>query len=171
MKRILISLTGLLMAAALTGMGSAAAQAAELKIGFVNTERVLRDSAPAKRAQAKLEKEFAARKAELDKLEKQGRDLQATMQKENVTMTDSERRERERQLGSIDRDFQRLSREFREDLNLRRNEELASIQEKATKVVNEIAEREKFDLIFQEAVFASSKIDITEKVIKSLADK
>ena len=171
MKRILISLTGLLMAAALTGMGTAAAQAAELKIGFVNTERVLRDSAPAKRAQAKLEKEFAARKAELDKLEKQGRDLQATMQKETVTMTDSERRERERQLGGIDRDFQRLSREFREDLNLRRNEELASIQEKATKVVNEIAEKEKFDLIFQEAVFASSKIDITEKVIKALADK
>ena len=171
MKRILISLTGLLMAAALTGMGTAAAQAAELKIGFVNTERVLRDSAPAKRAQAKLEKEFAARKAELDKLEKQGRDLQATMQKETVTMTDSERRERERQLGGIDRDFQRLSREFREDLNLRRNEELASIQEKATKVVNEIAEKEKFDLIFQEAVFASSKIDITEKVIKALSDK
>jgi outer membrane protein len=86
-------------------------------------------------------------------------------------MTDSERRERERQLAAIDRDFQRLSREFREDLNLRRNEELASIQEKATKVVNEIADKEKYDLIFQEAVFASSKIDITEKVIKALADK
>ena len=171
MKRILVSLSGLLLAVAVTGMGSASAQAADLKVGFVNTERVLRDSAPAKRAQGKLEKEFSARKSELDKLEKQGRDLQATIQKESVTMTDSERRERERQLAAIDRDFQRLSREFREDLNLRRNEELASIQEKATKVVNEIAEKEKYDLIFQEAVFASSKIDITEKVIKSLADK
>ena len=171
MKRIQFFLSGLLLAAGMTAAGTGAAQAADLKVGFVNTERVLRDSAPAKRAQAKLEKEFASRKGELDKLEKQGRELQATMQKESVTMTDSERRERERQLAAIDRDFQRLSREFREDLNLRRNEELASIQEKATKVVNEIAEKEKYDLIFQEAVFASGKIDITEKVIKSLADK
>jgi len=171
LKRIQFFLSGLLLAAGMTAAGTGAAQAADLKVGFVNTERVLRDSAPAKRAQAKLEKEFATRKGELDKLEKQGRDLQVTMQKESVTMTDSERRERERQLAAIDRDFQRLSREFREDLNLRRNEELASIQEKATKVVNEIAEKEKYDLIFQEAVFASGKIDITEKVIKSLADK
>lgn len=147
------------------------AAAADIKVGFVNTERVLRDSGPAKRAQAKLEKEFASRKAELDKLEKQGRDLQAQIQKDGVTMSDSDRREKDRQLQQIDRDFQRLSREFREDLNLRRNEELASIQEKATKVVNEIAEKEKFDLILQEAVFASAKIDITDKVIKALADK
>lgn len=147
------------------------AAAADIKVGFVNTERVLRDSGPAKRAQAKLEKEFAVRKAELDKLEKQGRDLQAQIQKDSVTMSDSDRREKDRQLQQIDRDFQRLSREFREDLNLRRNEELASIQEKATKVVNEIAEKEKFDLILQEAVFASAKIDITDKVIKALADK
>ena len=168
MKPIILCLAGLLLAAATE---ASVAQAAEIKIGFVNTERVLRDSAPAKRAQAKLEKEFAARKAEVDKLEKQGRDLQTTIQKENVTMTESERRERERQLGTIDRDFQRMSREFREDINLRKNEELASIQEKATKAVNEIAEKEKFDLILQEAVFASSKIDITEKVIKALAEK
>lgn len=145
--------------------------AADIKLGFVNTERVLRDSAPAKRAQAKLEKEFALRKAELDKLEKQGRELQSQLQKESVTMSDSDRRDRDRQLQGIDRDFQRLSREFREDLNLRRNEELASIQEKATKVVNEIAEKEKYDLILQEAVFAGAKIDITDKVIKALADK
>jgi outer membrane protein len=144
---------------------------ADIKVGFVNTERVLRDSAPAKRAQSKLEKEFATRKGELDKLEKQGRDLQAQLQKEGVTMSDSDRREKDRVLQQIDRDFQRLSREFREDLNLRRNEELASIQEKATRVVNEIAEKERFDLILQEAVFAGAKIDITEKVIKALADK
>ena len=171
MKSDLVRRSGLVAAAALFIAFAGATEAADLKIGFVNTERVLRDSAPAKRAQAKLEKEFAVRKAELDKLEKQGRDLQATIQKENVTMTDSDRRERERQLGNIDRDFQRMSREFREDLNLRRNEELASIQEKATRVVNDIAEKEKFDLILQEAVFAGSKIDITDKVIKALADK
>ena len=160
-----------LLAATLLAGGMLQATAAELKIGFVNTERVLRDSGPAKRAQAKLEKEFAARKAELDKLEKQGRDLQTQLQKESVTMSDSDRKDKDRQLQQIDRDFQRLSREFREDLNLRRNEELASIQEKATKVVNEIAEKEKFDLILQEAVYASTKIDITDKVIKALADK
>jgi outer membrane protein len=159
-------------AAALLSAGFAAsAAAADIKVGFVNTERVLRDSGPAKRAQAKLEKEFAPRKSELDKLEKQARDLQTQIQKDGVTMSDSDKREKDRQLQQIDRDFQRLSREFREDLNLRRNEELASIQEKATKVVNEIAEKERFDLILQEAVFASAKIDITDKVIKALADK
>jgi outer membrane protein len=162
------SLMKLLAGVVLAG-GMLQATAADLKIGFVNTERVLRDSGPAKRAQAKLEKEFAARKTELDKLEKQGRDLQTQLQKESVTMSDC--REKDRQLQQIDRDFQRLSREFREDLNLRRNEELASIQEKATKVVNEIAEKEKFDLILQEAVYASTKIDITDKVIKALTDK
>jgi len=169
LKHILATLCGLLVA--ISGIGSASAQAADLKVGFVNTERVLRDSAPAKRAQSKLEKEFSVRKADLDKLEKQGRELQALIQKESVTMTDTERADRSRQLATIDRDFQRMSREFREDLNLRRNEELASIQEKATKVVNEIADKEKYDLILQEAVFASGKIDITEKVIKALADK
>jgi outer membrane protein len=86
-------------------------------------------------------------------------------------MPESARREKERQLADISRDFQRAQREIREDLNLRRNEELAGVQERATRVINQIAEAEKFDLILQEAVFASGKIDITEKVIKALADK
>ena len=150
---------------------AAHAQAAELKIGFVNTERVFREAAPAKRAQQKLEREFAARNAELAKVEKQGRDLQTELERENATMSESQRREKERQLADISRNFQRMQREIREDLNLRRNEELASVQERATRVINQIAEQEKFDLIVQEAVFASSRIDITEKVIKALADK
>jgi outer membrane protein len=150
---------------------AAHAQAAELKIGFVNTERVFREAAPAKRAQQKLEREFAARNSELAKVEKQGRDLQSELERENVTMTEAQRREKERQLADISRNFQRMQREIREDLNLRRNEELASVQERATRVINQIAEQEKFDLIVQEAVFASSRIDITEKVIKALADK
>ncbi len=145
--------------------------AAEFKIGFVNQERILRESAPAKRGQAKLEKEFSARKAELDKMEKQGRDLETLLQKETVTLPDAERTAKERQLAQITRDFQRMQREFREDLNLRRNEELATLQERANKVIGDIAEKEKFDLILQEAVFASVKIDITDKVIKALADK
>jgi outer membrane protein len=147
------------------------AGAVEMKIGFVNTERVFREAAPAKRAQQKLEREFAARNVELGKIEKQGRDLQTELERENVTIAESVRRDKERQLADISRNFQRLQREIREDLNLRRNEELASVQERATRVINQIAEQEKFDLIIQEAVFASGRIDITEKVIRALADK
>ena len=150
---------------------SLAANAVEYKIGFVNTERVFREAAPAKRAQQVLEREFSARNAELGKLEKEGRDLQQELERENVTLPEAQRREKERQLADISRDFQRKQREIREDLNLRRNEELARVQERATRVINQIAEQEKFDLIIQEAVFASSRIDITEKVIKALADK
>jgi outer membrane protein len=148
-----------------------AANAVEYKIGFVNTERVFREAAPAKRAQQALEREFSARNAELGRVEKQGRDLQTELEKENVTMPETARREKERQLADISRNFQRLQREIREDLNLRRNEELASVQERATKVINQIAEQEKFDLIIQEAVFASGRIDITDKVIKALASQ
>ena len=149
----------------------AVASAQTPKIGFVNTERVFREAAPAKRAQQKLEREFAARNAELAKLEKQGRDLQSELERDNVTMTDPVRREKERQLADVSRSFQRLQRELREDLNQRRNEALAGVQESATRVINQIAEQERFDLILQEAVFASGKIDITDKVIKALADK
>ena len=153
-------------------MGWAMVAAAQTpKIGFVNTERVFREAAPAKRAQQKLEREFAARNAELAKLEKQGRDLQSELERDNVTMSDAVRREKERQLADASRSFQRLQRELREDLNQRRNEALAGVQEAATRVINQIAEQERFDLILQEAVFASGKIDITDKVIKALADK
>src|SRR5689334_13194981 len=149
----------------------ATAQLVALKIRFVNTERVLREAAPAKRAQQKLEKELAVRNAELAKIEKQGRDMQSELERDNVTMTEAVRRDKERQLADVSRNFQRLQREIREDLNLRRNEELASVQERATRVINQIAEQEKFDLILQEAVFASGRIDITDKVIKALSDK
>jgi outer membrane protein len=147
------------------------AGAVDMKIGFVNTERVFREAAPAKRAQQVLEREFSARNAELSKVEKQGRDLQQELERENVTMPEAARREKERQLADISRNFQRLQREIREDLNLRRNEELAKVQERATRVINQIAEQEKFDLVIQEAVFASSRIDITERVIRALADR
>jgi len=163
--RVVVSVAWLALAA------TPGALAAEMKIGFVNTERVFREAAPAKRAQQKLEREFAARNAELAKLEKQGRDLQTDLEREGVTLSESARREKERQLADISRNFQRMQREIREDLNLRRNEELASVQERATRVITQIAEQEKFDLVVQEAVFASSRIDITDKVIRALADK
>ena len=147
-----------------------AVQAQGMKIGFVNTERVFREAAPAKRAQQKLEQLFAARNAELTGLEKRGRDLQAELERD-TSLNEAARRDKERQLADISQKFQRLQREIREDMNLRRNEELAAVQERATRVINQIAEQEKFDLVVQEAVFASGRIDITDKVIRALADK
>jgi outer membrane protein len=153
-------------------MGTATvASAAELKIGVVNQERLLRESAPAKRSQGRLDKEFAARRAELDRMQKQGRDLETSLQKEGVTMPEADRAAKERQIAQLTRDFQRMQREIREDRTLRQNEELASIQELAQKAISEIADKEKFDLILQDAVFVSPRIDITDKVIKALADK
>jgi outer membrane protein len=152
--------------------GIASAQGNDYKIGFVNTERLFREATPAKRAQQKLEREFAGRDGDIQKLNKQVRDLQAMLEKDGVTMAESERRNKERDLANMSRDLQRLQREFREDLNLRRNEELASVQERANKVIQQIAEAEKFDLILQDpVVYASGRIDITDKVIKALADK
>jgi outer membrane protein len=170
MKHSMVRAAGmLLMALAAT---VAYAQSGDYKIGFVNTERLFREAAPAKRAQQKLEKEFASRDADLQKLAKQVRDLQTQLEREGVTMTEVERRKKERDLANMTRDMQRLQREFREDLNLRRNEELAAVQERANKVIQQIAEAEKFDLILQDpVVFASTRIDITDKVIKALADK
>ena len=160
----------LIAVALLASTGVAAA--IEYKIGFVNTERLFREATPAKRAQAKIEKEFATRDAEIQKLSKQVRDLQSALDKDGVTMAETERRNKERDLANQSRDLQRMQREFREDLNLRRNEELAGIQERANKVIQQIAEAEKFDLILQDpVVYASQRIDITDKVIKALADK
>ena len=171
-RRIFRFLSVVMVFGSLVAFGVSAACAAEYKIGFVNTERLFREAAPAKRAQQKLEKEFAARDAEIQKLSKQVRDLQALLEKDSVTLSESDRRNKERDLANLTRDLQRGQREFREDLNLRRNEELASVQERANKVIQQMAETEKFDLILQDpVVFASQRIDVTDKVIKALADK
>ena len=160
----------LILAAALAlGSLAAQAQAAELKIGFIDADRINRESVPAERATKKLEKEFAPREQDLRKLEQQIKSLQGQLEKDGLTMSESERRTKEQELGRQTREFQRLQREFREDLNLRRNEELAALFERANKVIRQIAESEKFDLILQEAVYRSPRIDITEKVLKALA--
>ncbi len=145
--------------------------AAELKVGFVKLERLFKEAAPAIKAQKKIEKEFASRDQELQKLAKQARDLQSSLEKDAVTMSESERRDKEQELARMNRDLQRMQRELREDLNLRKNEELAAVLERANKVIQQIAESEKFDLILQEAVYISPRIDITDRVIKALADK
>ena len=159
------------LAAAALAMAATHVEAADqLKIGVVNLERVLREAVPAVKAQKKLEKEFAAREQELQKVTKQIKDLQVTLEKESVTMSETERRTKEQDLARLNRDLQRMQREYREDANLRRNEELASVFERANKVVQDIATTEKFDLILQDAVYISPRIDITDKVIKALAD-
>jgi outer membrane protein len=149
----------------------AAGPALAEKVGFVNTERLLREAPLSVRAQKKLEKEFSPREQELQKMAKQARDLQAQLDKDGVTMSESERKNKERDLANLNREFQRQSREFREDLNLRRNEELGAIQEKARRTILEIAKAEKFDLIVEQAVFFNPKIDITDRVMKELGDK
>jgi len=164
-KNTLLFLSTMLLATA------AVANASDAKIGFVDRERIVRESAPAKRSQAKLEKEFSTRKAELDKLQKQGRDMDATLLKESVTLPEADRMVKERQLAQLTRDFQRIQREYREDFTLRQQEEFVSLQERAQKVIIDIAEKEKFDLILQDVVFFSPRVDITDKVIKALADK
>ncbi|HWD15683.1 MAG TPA: OmpH family outer membrane protein [Casimicrobiaceae bacterium] len=162
----------LCIAAVLLVATAGTAGAAEYKIGFVNTERLFREATPAKRAQAKIEKEFATRDAEIQKLAKQVRDLQAALDRDGATMADTDRRNKERDLANQTRDLQRMQREFREDVNLRKNEEISALQERANKVIQGIAESEKYDLILQDpVVYASQRIDITDKVIKALADK
>ena len=169
MQQLLTRIAGIALFAAMST--PALAQGSEYKIGFINSERLFREAAPAKRAQQKLEKEFAARDSEIQKLSKQVRDLQSVLEKDSVTMPEADRRNKERDLANMNRDLQRAQREFREDLNLRRNEELSAVQERANKVIQQIAIDEKFDLIIQDVVYASPRIDITDRVIKALADK
>jgi outer membrane protein len=157
------------LAAALGCVGQSFAQA-EGRIGFVNLDRILRDAAPAQRAQKKIEAEFSKRDQEMAKLAEQLKRMQESIEKNGMTMSESERRNREREFAEMNREFQRKQREFREDLNQRRNEELSGILERANRVVRQIAETEKYDIIFQEAVFASPRIDITDKVIRALDD-
>ncbi len=123
------------------------------------------------KAQKKLEKEFASREQEMQKIAKQARDQQSQLEKEGVTLPEADRRAKEQELSRVNRDLQRMQRELREDYNLRRNEEWSAVLERVNKVINGIAEQEKYDLILQDAVYVSKRIDITDKVLKALVDK
>ena len=162
----MLRLSLILLAAGLwLGAGTAHAQG---KIGVVQLERIVRDSAPAMRAQKKLEAEFARREAELRKTSEQLKRMQDELEKDGVTMSETQRRNKERDFGEQSRDFQRKQREYQEDVNVRRNEELAQVIEQANRIIRQIAESEKYDIIFQEAAYANPRIDITDKVIKAL---
>jgi outer membrane protein len=147
---------------------SMAVPAQELKIGYVNGERVLREAAPAKAAQAKLEAEFKKRETELNDIGNRLRMSMEKLEKEAPTLPESERVRRQRELADQDRDFQRKRRELLEDLNQRKNEELAAVSERASKVIKQIFEQEKYDLILTEAAFFSARVDITKRVIDAL---
>jgi outer membrane protein len=157
-----------LLTATVLSLGTAVAAAQELKIGYVNSERVLREATPAKAAQTRLEAEFSKRDKDLND---QGNKLKAAadkLEKDMPTLSEAERTRRQRELVEQDRDLQRKRRELQEDLNNRKNEELAAIVERANKVIKQIFDSEKYDVILQEVVFAGPRVDITDKVIKAL---
>lgn len=149
----------------------ALAEAADFRIGIVDTERVLRESEQAVRAEKKIEKEFAVRDQEIKKLIKQVKDAQDALDKDGSKLSDSTKRLKEREIANLNLQLQTQQREFREDLSLRKNEELAQVLAKADKAIKAIAESEGFDVILQEAVYRNPKVDITDKVLKYLADE
>ncbi len=165
------SFTRGLMVAAVAGAAvaaSAPATAQELKIGYVNSERVLREAAPAQAAQKKLEAEFGKRQREMTEAEARLKAAADRLEKDGPTLAAADRTRRERELVEQDRDLQRKRREFQEDLNQRRNEELAAVVERANRAIKQIFDSEKYDLILQEVVFAGPRVDITDKVIRVL---
>lgn len=161
----------LLKSAALAAMLCASAtglQAQDLKIGYVNSERVMREANLAKVAQAKLETEFSKREKELKDLETRLRSAAEKLEKDSPTLSENERGRRQRDLVEADRDLQRKRREFQEDLAQRKNEELGMLVDRANRVIKQIFDAEKYDLILQDAVHASARVDITKKVIDAL---
>ena len=144
------------------------AQAEEFRAGFVNTDRIFREAAPAKAAQVKLEQEFSRREKELVDLGNTLKTASDKFEREAPTMAESQRNARQKTLVDQDREFQRKRREFQEDLSARKNEELQQVLERANRIVKQVAESEKYDVILQEAVYVNPKLDITDKVIKAL---
>jgi outer membrane protein len=141
---------------------------ADDRIGFVNAERIIRESVPAKAAQQKIEQEFSKRDKDLQEMAMRLKSMVDKFDKDAPLLSDGERMKRQRELADLDKDFQRKQRELREDFNQRRNEELAAVNDRITKVIKHIAEAEKYDIVLQEAVYFSPRIDITDKVLKAL---
>ncbi|WP_199189362.1 OmpH family outer membrane protein [Trinickia dabaoshanensis] len=162
-KRVVgvVALTGALVAGA--------AQAQEARIAAVNSDRILRESSAAKAAQLKLEAEFAKRDKDLQDMASRLKTLSDQLDKNAASLSPTDRASKQSQLSNLDTEFQRKQREFREDLNQRRNEELAAVLDRANKVIKQIAEQQHYDLIVQEAVYVSPRIDITDQVLKALA--
>ena len=157
-----------LLLSAAVALAGFSASAQEFKVGVVNLDRIFREANSAKTAQTKLEQEFSKREKELNDTATQLKTLSEKFEREAPTLAESQRTTRQKQLVDQDREFQRKRREFQEDLNTRKNEELQQVIERANKVVKSLAEAEKYDLILQESVYVNPKHDITDKVIKAL---
>ena len=142
------------------------AQAEEIRIGFINTDRIFKEANTAKQAQTKLEQEFSKREKDLNDSGTALKNAVEKFEREAPTLAESQRVNRQKQLGEQDRDFQRKRREFQEELNARKNEEFQLVLERANRVIKQVAEAEKYDLVLQEAVYINPKHDITDKVLK-----
>jgi outer membrane protein len=153
---------------ATTAFTTTVATAQELRVGFVNTDRIFREANTAKASQAKLEAEFSKREKELEDAANTLKAASEKFERESPTLAESQRATRQKQLVEQDRDFQRKRREFQEDLGARKNEELAAVLERANRIVKQVAEQEKYDLVLQEVVYINPKHDMTDKVIKAL---
>jgi outer membrane protein len=151
---------------------AATASAAELKVGYVQVDKILQEAPQTAETGKKLEREFSPRTAELERLQKQIRDIEAQLDRESLTISETDRKNKERDASNLKIDFQRKQRELREDINLRKNEELGTLQDRINKAVTSVAEAEGYDLVIYGGVaFASKKIDITDKVLKALGKK
>lgn len=167
--RLIARLTAIFVAAAAFAI-ALPAQAQAMKIGYVNTERILRDAGPAKAAQKKLEAEFSARDKDLQALAARLKSSGQKLERDRTVLSDTDLVKRQREFADLEKDFQRKQREFREDLGQRRNEELAQVLERANRAIKKLADDEAFDLIVQDVVFASPRIDITERILKTLGN-
>lgn len=153
---------------AIGALASMPAHAQGSKIGFVNTERILRESGPAKSAQAKLDTEFKRRETEVQGLQQKAQSLTQKYERDRATMNETARMKSEREINTAQQDFERKGRELREDFSVRQNEALQGIIQSANAAIKQIAERENYDIIIQDAVTVNPSIDITEKVIQAL---
>ncbi len=139
---------------------------ADVKLGYINTERIYREAAPAVAAQKRLEAEFAPQEDALKQMAERARKVKQAL--DGGKLGEAERRQREKELAQIERDFQARNRELRDSFTVRRNEEFASVLERANAVVLDIAKQDGYDLIVQEAVYINPKYDLTDRIIKAL---
>jgi len=160
-------IAGVLLAAAACPAAAQQAPAAT-RIGFVNTDRVMREALPAQQAQRRLKTEIDKRDQEMNALVAQMKRLELALEKVPSALSEAERREKQREFAELSRDFERKKREYAEELALRRNEGIGLVLEQANRAIRVVAERENLDVVFQVAAYASPRIDITEKVIKAV---
>ena len=159
------------MCALSVGVMPALVMAAELKIGYVNAVKVIEEAPQGEAALKKLESEFAPRDKQIVEMQNKLKQLEQELEKNALVLKDAEHRSKEFEIVSLKRDLRRATQEFREDYNLRRNEELAALQKIVQKTIAEIARQENYDLILESAVYASTRADITDKILKRLGKK